>query len=91
MHTQVLAIDDSCDWQQIEHLAARFVDLLIVQREHLIPKVEHLCNFSGFMITPQTKDILGIVALKDQQQQKGLGAPCAPVYIVTKEQQLLTL
>ena len=63
MHAEVETIDDRSDWQHIERIHEFFIDLLVVEHQHLLAEVKRLGHISRLVVTSQQENVVRIFEL----------------------------
>ena len=87
MYTKNFVIDNSGKAEVIKNLSAisPYIHRSIFTQAFIIKSV-HLCDLSGFMITPDESNTIRISNLQGQQQEECLHAIISAVHKITEKQ-----
>ena len=86
MHAENFAVDDGCQREKVEHLAAVLPHSggpVLVQT--LLVEAVHLCDLPGLVVAPYEGDFGGVLYLETHQKCERLETIVTPVHIVAEE------
>lgn len=90
MHTEVLLVDDAGQRQGVESIHEIEVNILVVLPAGLLVEIHYLSHLARLVVPPKHDDLRGILEFGRHQQDSHFHSLGTPVYVVAKEEQMLT-
>jgi hypothetical protein len=90
MHAEILLIDDAGKRQGIESIHEIEVNILVVLPAGLLVEIHYLSHLTSLVISSEHDDLRGVLEFGRHQQNSHFHSLRTPVYVIAKEEQMLT-